>query len=50
MDYIIDELFGKGFKPETRREANFVDELKNDGFVFFEMDNLIVIQSYLHAI
>lgn len=36
MDYIIDELFGKGFKPETRREANFVDELKNDGFVFFD--------------
>ena len=36
MDYIIDELFSKGFRPETRKETNFIDELKDEGFVFFD--------------
>jgi len=36
MDYIIDELITKGFKPETRRESSFIEELKEDGFVYFD--------------
>ena len=36
MDYIIDELFTKGFRPETRKENNFIEDLKDDGFVFYE--------------
>ena len=36
MDYIIDELFTKGFRPETRKETSFIDELKDDGFVYFD--------------
>jgi len=36
MDYVIDELFSKGFKPETRKETNFIEELKDDGFIYFD--------------
>ena len=38
MDYVIEQLLNGGFKPETKREASFVDELKNDGFVFYLKD------------
>ena len=36
MDYIIDGLFGAGFKPETKRESNFIEDLRDDGFVYFD--------------
>lgn len=36
MDYIIEGLFADGFKPETKRETAFVEELRDDGFVFFD--------------
>ena len=39
MDYVIDELFANGFKPETKRETSFIDELRDDGFVFYDKEN-----------
>ena len=36
MDYILDKLFEQGFRPETRKETNFIDELKDEGYVFYD--------------
>lgn len=36
MDYVIEKLFKEGFKPETKRETFFIEELKEDGFVYFD--------------
>jgi len=36
MDYIIEKLFNGGFKPETRKENSFIEDLKDDGFLFFD--------------
>ena len=38
MDYIIDALKQNGFKPESRREAGFVQDLKDSGFVYFNKE------------
>lgn len=39
MDYIIENLTKSGFKPESRREQAFVENLKDNGFVFFDKAN-----------
>ena len=36
MDYVIDDLLAGGFKPETRRESQFIEELKAEGFIYFD--------------
>lgn len=36
MDYIIEDLRKNGFRVETRKEQNFIDELKDCGFVYFD--------------
>lgn len=39
MDYIFEDIFKeKGFKPETRKENNVIDELKDGGFVFYKKE------------
>ena len=38
MDYIIDGLLSKGCKPETRRENEFIQDLKDDGFIYFDKE------------
>lgn len=38
MDYIFEDLFTKGFKPETRKETYLINELKDKGFIYFKKD------------
>ena len=33
---VIEDLLGKGFVPEDGKEENFIDNLKERGFVFFD--------------
>lgn len=38
MDYIFEDIFTKGFKPETRKENYIIDQLKHKGFVYFKKE------------